>query len=218
MRKYFFTGFITLLPIALTIIIAEWLFNLFTAPLAGITEWFILHYETRLGLSLQHHDTMVLFLSRILAFIFLIILILFLGFCGRKFLNKYITSFTDRLFSRIPLVKTIYRLSHDVTKAVFSDSQKAFKKTVLVPFPHPEALAIGFVTGETPSAFKQDVKPLAELAVFVPTAPHPMSGFILLMPKNAAIPVDVSVEDAFKFLISAGVLHPGDKTPSEKQR
>ncbi len=217
MKKSFLTGFIALLPIALTIIIVEWLFNLFTAPLAGITEWFILNYETQLGLSLKHHDTLVVFLSRIFAFVFLVILIFILGFTGRKFLNKYLTRFTDRLFSHIPLVKTIYRLSHDVTKAVFSDSQKAFKSTVLVPFPHHEALAIGFVTGETPPAFRQQ-RELTELAVFVPTAPHPMSGFILLMPKNVALPVDVSIEDAFKFLISAGALHPGEHPASEEKK
>jgi uncharacterized membrane protein len=217
MKKYFFTGFITLLPIALTILIIKWLFDLFTAPLAGITEWLIIHYESQLGLSLKHHDTLVVFLSRIFAFIFLVILIFILGFCGHKFLNKYFTAFADRLFLRIPLVKTIYRLSHDVTKAVFSDSQKAFKHTVLVPFPHNESLAVGFVTGETPLAFRQESKH-TDLAVFVPTAPHPMSGFILLMPKNIALPVDVSVEDAFKFLISAGVLHPGEHASSEQKK
>jgi len=216
MKRYFFTGFITLLPVALTIIIVKWLFDLFTAPLAGLTEWMIIHYESKLGLSLKHQDMMVLFLSKVFAFIFLVILIFFLGFLGQKFLSKYFTHFTDRLFSRIPIVKTIYRLSRDVTKAIFSDSQKAFKSTVLVPFPHHEALAIGFVTGDAPASLKEE-SPLTELAVFVPTAPHPMSGFILLMPKNIALPVDVSVEDAFKFLISAGVLHPGDKTPSEKK-
>lgn len=217
MKKYFFTGFITLLPIALTIIIVEWLFNLFTAPLAGITEWFIRNYESQLGLSLKHHETLVLFLSRVFAFIFLVFLILILGFCGQKFLNKYFFGFTDRLFSRIPLVKTIYRLSHDVTKAVFSDSQKTFKSTVLVPFPHHEALAVGFVTGDTPLGFRQE-KEHTDVAVFVPTAPHPMSGFILLMPKNVPIPVDVSVEDAFKFLISAGALHPGEHPSSEEKK
>jgi len=217
MKRYFFTGFITLLPVVLTIIIVKWLFDLFTAPLAGLTEWLIIHYESELGLSLKNHDAMVLFLSKIFAFIFLVILILFLGFLGQKFLSNYFTHFMDRLFSRIPIVKTVYRLSRDVTKAIFSDSQKAFKSTVLVPFPHNESLAIGFVTGEAPASLKEE-SPLTELAVFVPTAPHPMSGFILLMPKNIALPVDVSVEDAFKFLISAGVLHPGDKIPSEEKK
>src|SRR4029078_1274286 len=117
MRKYFFTGFITLLPIALTIIIVKWLFDLFTAPLAGVTEWFILKYESSLGLSKANHDTLVLLLSRVFAFVFLVLLIFFLGVCGQKFLSKYCVRFTDRIFSRIPIVRTIYRLSHDITKA-----------------------------------------------------------------------------------------------------
>ncbi|HEY2809851.1 MAG TPA: DUF502 domain-containing protein [Rhabdochlamydiaceae bacterium] len=217
MKKYFFTGFITLLPIALTIIIVKWLFDLFTAPLAGISEWFLLKYEAELGLSLTHHDTLIMLLSRVLAFVLLVLLIFLLGFCGQKFLTKYFLNITNRIFSRIPLVRTIYRLSHDITKAVFSDTQKTFKGTVLIPFPHQDSLAIGFITGETPAIIKQ-ASPLTEIAIFVPTAPHPMSGFLLLSPRNVALSIDVSVEDAFKYLISAGVLHPGEKVPSSVQK
>jgi uncharacterized membrane protein len=209
MKKYFLTGFISLLPIALTLLIVRWLFELFTAPLAGIMEWWLLKYE------LRHHDTLVFFLSRILAFIFLVVLIFLLGFCGQKFLTKYFGQFTHRLLSRIPIIGFIYRLSYDVTKAIFSNTKKTFKQTVLLPFPHQDALAIGFITGDVPLQFQQET-PLTQLAVFMPTAPHPMSGFVLLMPKNLVRPVDVSVEDAFKFLISAGVLHPGDKMPPDK--
>jgi uncharacterized membrane protein len=214
MKKYFFTGFITLLPIALTLIIASWLFNLFTAPLAGITEAIILAYEKKLGLSLANHDTLVLFLSRIFAFILLVVLIFFLGFCGQRFLINVFLKIPERLFSHIPLVGTIFRLTKDITKAVFSENKKTFKETVLVPFPHHEALAIGFITGETPSIFNVDNKLRTDLAVFVPTAPHPMSGFVLLTPKKIVIPVDVTVEDAFKFLISCGVIHPGEPLPA----
>ncbi len=217
LKKYFFTGFITLLPIALTLIIATWLFNLFTAPVEGIVEKLILTYESNLGLSLEHRETLVIVLSKLISFLFLMLFILFLGFCGQKFLMNYFLKFTDKLFSHIPLIRTIYRLSHDITKAVFSDSKKTFKETVLIPFPHRDALAIGFVTGNTPEIFNQG--PLkTDLAVFVPTAPHPMSGFVLLTPRSITIPVDVSVEDAFKFLISAGVLHPGESLPSEQKK
>src|ERR1043165_2823261 len=127
MKKYFITGFITLLPIALTVIIVSWLFHLFTAPLAGITESILLAYEKNLGLSLEHHDKLVLFLSRVFALILLLILILLLGFCGRRFLNKFFLKIADRIFSHIPLVRTIYRLSHDITKAVFSENKKTFR-------------------------------------------------------------------------------------------
>ena len=217
MKKYFFTGFITLLPIALTIIIVSWLFHLFTAPLAGITESILLAYEKNLGLSLENHDKLVLFLSRIFALILLLILILFLGFCGRRFLINFFLKIADRIFSHIPLVRTIYRLSRDITKAVFSENKKTFKETVLIPFPNQDSLAIGLVTGETPAIFNQGGIPKTELAVFVPTAPHPMSGFVLLVQKKMVFPVDVSVEDAFKFLISCGVVHPGEHIPTKDQ-
>jgi uncharacterized membrane protein len=217
MKKYFFTGFITLLPIALTLIIISWLFSLFTAPLSGITEAMILAYEKKLGLSLANHDVLVVFLSRIFALILLLLLILFLGFCGQKFLINVFLKIPERLFAHIPLVRTIYRLSHDITKAMFSENKKTFKETVLLPFPHHDALAVGFVTGETPPIFNQKDRPHTDLAIFVPTAPHPMSGFVLLTPKKIALPVDVSVEDAFKFLISCGVIHPGEPLSEKTQ-
>ena len=88
MKKYFFTGFVTLLPLALTFVVARWLFNLFAAPLAGITESVILAYEKNLGLSLEHHDTLDFFLSQVFAFILLFLAILFLGFCGQKKFNQ----------------------------------------------------------------------------------------------------------------------------------
>ncbi len=216
MKKYFFTGFIALLPIALTFIIANWLFNLFTAPLAGVTESMIIAYEKRMGLSVEQQDLLVLFLSRVFAFVLLLLLILFLGFCGQKFLINVFLKLPQRLFSHIPLVGTIFRLSNDITKAIFQEDKKTFKETVLLPFPHHEALAIGFVTGETPEIFKGKQFP-TDLAVFVPTAPHPMSGFVLLTPKKITLPVDVPVEDAFKFLISCGVIHPGESLPSQEQ-
>jgi uncharacterized membrane protein len=218
MKKYFFTGFITLLPIALTLIIANWLFNLFTAPLAGVTEVIIQAYEKQMNLNPVQHETLVLFFSRVLALILLLLVILFLGFCGQKFLINIFLKIPERLFSHIPLVRTIFRLSNDITKAVFSENKKTFKETVLLPFPHNEALAIGFVTGQTPTIFQSQTVPHTDLAIFVPTAPHPMSGFVLLTPKKIIHPVDVSVEDAFKFLISCGVIHPGEHPPSEEKK
>ncbi|MBS0620454.1 MAG: DUF502 domain-containing protein [Verrucomicrobia bacterium] len=216
MKKYLITGFITLLPLALTIIIAIWLFNLFTDPFAGLIESLIVTYQKSLGLSVEKHVTLVNFLSRVCSLIFLFLLILFLGYCGRKFLLHYFLKFADKLFSRIPLVRTIYKLCNDLTQAILSDTAKTFKQTVLVPFPHPALHSIGFITAETPEIFRSQGQG-TDLAIFVPTAPHPMSGFVLLCPKDYATPVPVSTEDAFKFLISCGVIHPGEQIPSKKE-
>jgi len=135
MKKYFFTGFITLLPIAFTFIIASWLFNLFTAPLAGITEAIILGYEKKLGLSLANHDTLVLFLSRVFAFIVLMLLILFLGFCGQKFLINVFLKLPERLFSHIPVVSTIFRLTRTSRKLFSQKIKKPLRKQYSFLFP-----------------------------------------------------------------------------------
>jgi len=214
MKKYLFAGFITLFPIALTIIVVLWLFELFTAPFVGLAERLVLSYESQLGISLQNHEILVVFISRIVVFIFLFILILLLGFFGRKFFFKLFLRLTDKLFLRIPIIKTIYHLINEITKSVFSQDKKTFKQTVLLPFPNDNSHAIGFVTGPVPEAFKK-VSPISDLSVFVPTSPQPISGFLLLTPKKLAYPVDVSIEDAFKFLLSCGVMHPGEAPPPD---
>ena len=218
MKKYFFTGFVTLLPLALTFVIARWLFNLFTTPLAGITEALIHSYEQKLGLSLAHHETLVLFISRVLAFVLLFLFILLLGVCGQKFLISIFLKLPEKLFARVPLVRTIFRLSNEITKAVFTENKKTFKETVLIPFPHDEALTVGFVTAETPPLFKQEGFPKTDFIIFIPTAPQPTCGWVLLAPKKIVKPVDVSVEDAFKFIISCGVIHPGESLPQKDEK
>jgi len=216
MKKYLFAGFITLFPIALTIIVVLWIFELFTDPFAGLAERVVISYESQLGFSLQNHEVLVFLISRIVVFIFLFVLILLLGFFGRKFFFKLFLRLMDKLFLRIPIIKTIYHLINEITKSVFSQDKKTFKQTVLLPFPNDNSHAIGFVTGPVPEAFKK-ASPTSDLSVFVPTSPQPISGFLLITPKQFAYPVDVSIEDAFKFLLSCGVMHPGETPPSEEK-
>lgn len=207
MKKHFFTGLVALLPIALTVIIIIWLFNFFTTPFAGLTESLVLSYEQDLKLSPEHHHTLVLFLSRLLALIFLIALIFFLGFFGQKFLMKLLLNSSQLLLSKIPLVRTIFNMINDITKALLSENAKTFEQTVLLPFPQKDYHSLGFITKEAPPILKKS-HPKIEVAVFIPTAPHPISGFLLLVPRHETTPVDLSTEEAFKFLISCGTLHP----------
>jgi uncharacterized membrane protein len=217
MKKYLFAGFITLLPIALTIMIMVWLFNLLTTPFVGLVEGIVLAYEKKWGLSLANHDALVLFTSQIVVLVLLFFLILFLGLLGRKVFFNLFLRLTDRLFLHIPIVKTIYRLTGDITKMMFSQGKKTFQQTVLIPFPNENTHAVGFITGQVPEAFKK-FSQTSDLSVFVPTSPQPVSGFVLLTPKKYVHAVDVSVEDAFKFLVSCGVIHPGEHLPSEESK
>lgn len=214
MKKYFVTGFIALLPIALTILIALWLFNLFTDPLAGLMEALIISYERSRNLSPEHHHLLVLFLSRIFAFILLVAIILCLGVFGQKFLVHHFLTIGESILQKIPFVRSIFRITHDITNAVLSDDKKTFQETILVPFPTSEQYAMGFVTGTVPPCIST-CQPSAQVAIFVPTAPHPISGFLLLVPKSQLSAVNLSTEEAFKFLISCGTLQPKE-SPEEK--
>jgi uncharacterized membrane protein len=210
-KKYLATGFITLLPIALTLMIVLWLFDFFSAPFFGITEKLLL----KSGLTLENHEATVIFLSRLLALIFLILLTFLLGFFGRRFFFKTFLHITNRLFLRIPFIKLIYRVSKDVTHSVFAQEAKTFQKTILIPFPHSDVHALGFLTRDAPEICRKPGLNIEQTA-FIPTSPHPLSGYTVLSSKNTFIDVDMSVEDAFKFLLSCGAAHPGERVNDEK--
>jgi len=212
MKKYFITGLIILLPFALTLFLVAYIIDIMTGPFVGIVEDLIIAFETKRGVHLTNHDFVVLFFSRLITIAFLIVFIFFLGFCARKFLFNFLLNQANKLFSRIPVIKTVYRLTRDVTNAIFTQKEKTFKQTVLIPFPLKETHAFGLVTGEVPPSIKKILNEV-DLTVFVPTSPHPISGFLLLTPQKLSYPVDVSTEDVFKFLISCGVTEPKSSTP-----
>jgi uncharacterized membrane protein len=213
MKKDLAAGLIILLPIVLTLVIVIWLFDFMTQPFIGIVEKAVSAFETSQGVDLSHHETLVAVTSRIIILIALFILIYLLGLIARKFFFHHLIEFSKKIFAKIPLIKTIYNLAYEVTHAVFKEGEKTFKQTVLIPFPHKDTHALGLVTGEIPPALRKVVKE-AELAVFVPTSPHPISGYVLLAPRDQLIGVDITTEEVFRFLISCGVT-PLDGKKSE---
>jgi uncharacterized membrane protein len=208
MKKTLIAGFIALLPLMITCIIVIYLFDLFTSPFVDLIKNALLSYEKSAGLTLVKSATLIMLISRIIALVLLFFLILLLGWGARKFFFKFLLRLTDKIFLRIPIVKSIYRLSNQVTKATFSMDKKTFERTVLVAFPHEEAHTLAFVTGSVPDKIKK-VLNSADLTVFVPTSPHPISGYLLLLSKKRVLETDITTEEAFKFLLSCGVVHPG---------
>jgi uncharacterized membrane protein len=203
MKKYLITGLIILLPLVLTIVIIFFLIDFFTSPFVHIvSEHIFSHVALPEGLAL--------FISRILAFFLLCIFILLLGMVARWFVIKNIISGTSSLLSKIPLIKTIYKVSRDVIAALFSlDGKKAFKYPVLIPFPERPTFALGFQAGEVAEEIKKTVKePL--VTVFAPTAPHPITGFLFLIPERDVSKLDMTNEEAVKYLVSCGLIHSNE--------
>lgn len=127
---------------------------------------------------------------------------------AQHFLFKSLANITNYILFRIPVVNTIYKTSRDILSALFSaDGKQGFKETVSIPFPYPPHLGIGLSSGKAPIECEEKIgEPLTP--VFLPTAPHPISGFLFLVPANDVQSLDMTKEDMVKFLLSCGAVHP----------
>lgn len=206
MKKHFITGLIILLPLALTIVVISFFFNLLTDPFLGISEaiWSYFHFFEN-GFWIFSADQMRQYVAKLLIAIILVLFTAALGALARWFLVRYFLRLWDFILHRIPIVRSIYKTSQDVISTIFASKANSFKQVVLVPFPSPGSYSIGLVT-------KEDLPPLlpnsttSVVAIFVPTTPNPTSGFLMLFPEETLIYLDMTVEDAFKYVISCGAV------------
>ena len=212
MRKYFFAGLVIFLPIALTIVVIIFLFDFFTTPFVPLVQQLVDRLQPYLPVIISHD--LHTFLARLLALVMMIISVFLLGFVTRWFLIRHPLKWLNALMERIPFMKTVFKVTRDVSAALFAEGKgKAFQRPVLVPFPYPPSYSIAFISGEVPEECQRNVTtPL--VPVFAPTAPHPISGFLFLVSKDLVREVNMTNEDAVKFLVSCGVIIPSKEGKS----
>jgi uncharacterized membrane protein len=205
-KKYLLTGLVILLPSALTLIVIIFLFNFFTTPLVNVIKPLIMIVEERSGFILP--EWTLPFFARVFSLIFLAVFIFLLGVITQLFLVKTVIGWMNLLINKIPFIKTVYQVSVDIFSALFSlEGKKAFKYPVMIPFPSLPNYAIGFVSGEIAKEIQEKMKePL--VPVFSPTAPHPISGFLFLIPEKDVKKIDMNNEAIVKFLFSCGTVLP----------
>ena len=205
-KKYLLTGIVILLPVALTLVVIIFLFDFFTAPFVTILNPLIHLVETQLPFPVPHW--FVLFLARVFSLVFLCLFILFLGFVTQWLLIKNLFGLGNKIMSRIPIIKTIYKVAHEIFSALFdTEGKKAFQEAVMGPFPLKGSYCMGFRAGEVADECREKI-PVPVASVFVPTAPHPISGFLVLVPEGDVKAVDLTNEEALKFLVSSGMIVP----------
>jgi len=212
MKKYILTGLIILLPITVTIWIGMFLFELFTTPFVGLVRFAIEQYLP----NFAYHDWL-LFFSRVIVLILLVMIIFLLGFLGQRFFFNWLLGTADRMMRKIPILRTVYKLTTDVTKSLLSPSSNPFKKTVLLKFPNDKATAYGFLTGDVPkevSELEGHQDPMK--SVFLPTSPHPISGFMLMYKQKDLEEIDISIENVFKILVSCGLYDPSEQKKGDQ--
>jgi uncharacterized membrane protein len=126
--------------------------------------------------------------------------------------GRSLVNFSERMVDRIPVVKGIYMLFKQVSDTVFNRDRGAFRQVVLIEYPRKGIWSVAFVTGVT-SGEVQKVTAKKLVNIFVPTTPNPTSGFYILVPEEDIIPLSMTVEEAFKLIISGGMVTPPIRNP-----
>jgi uncharacterized membrane protein len=190
LRNYFITGIVVLIPIGFTLYLSRFLINISTKLVpAGLNPNNYIPYAIP-GIEI----------------LLTIIFITIVGGLSLSFLGKKILQIVDNLFKRIPILRTIYSAIVQMTDS-FRNQEGSKKSVVLVEYPRKGSWAVGFATKENKGELKD--KTNKELInVFVPTTPNPTSGFLLMFPKEDVIYLDMSFEEASKFIVSAGTSNP----------
>jgi uncharacterized membrane protein len=217
MKKYFVTGLVILLPLALTIAIVLWVFNLLTEPFVGAMQGIFSHYNLlQDGFLFLKASQIQQILSQIIILALLFSFTVFLGTIARLFFFSYLINTWNYLINRIPLIRSIYKTCQDVINTIFTSNNNSFKQVVMVPFPNATTYTIGLVTRDDIPPFKTGSSE-NHIAVFVPTTPNPTSGFLVMFKQSDLIYLDMPVENAFKYIISCGVISTPFKNISKEE-
>ena len=194
MKRYFITGLLIWAPLGITIWVLSFILGMMDQSIMLLpTQW---QPRNLLGFHLPGLGAL------------LTLLIVFLtGLLTANFIGQRLVRWWEALLQRIPVVRSIYQSVKQISDTVFSPSGQAFRQAVLVQYPRPDSWTIGFLTG-TPGGEIVDHLGDTMVSLYVPTTPNPTSGFFLMVPRTDVIELDMSVEDALKYLISMGVVAP----------
>ncbi len=202
MKKYFITGLLVLVPLFITVWVISSLIGMMDQSLLLLPEnW---RPKAQLGLEIPGLGAL------------LTMLIIFVtGLIATNFFGKRLILLWEAILARVPVVKSIYASVKQVSDTLFSDSGNAFRQAVLVQFPRQGAWTIAFVTGK-PGGDVANHLPGDYVSVYVPTTPNPTGGYFLMMQRTEVIELDMSVDEALKYIISMGVVAPPDKFKSQQ--
>ncbi len=191
LQRVFIAGILALLPLVVTLYLLYFLFTTLDNFLGNFLE-------ALAGRELPGAG-----------FLLSILLVLLAGSLTTNLLGNKLLSIGEKLIQRIPLAKGIYSSTKQIVDAFSSREKDAFKKVVLLEYPRPGLYALGFVTGSAQGEIQKKTRENL-IYVFVPTTPNPTSGMLLMVPEQDLLPLDMSVEDGLKVLISGGIAAPKD--------
>ena len=195
LRTYFLTGVVVLIPIGITVYLTVLIMSISPSLIPAS-----INPNKYLPFNIPGLEFLIAF-----------IIITFAGMVSLTFIGKTLLNFGQRILNKIPILRTIYNGLGQLTKN-FTSSDNKSKKIVLLEYPRKGIWSVGFATGDNKGEISKKAGRGKQLInVFVPTTPNPTSGFLLMVPKEDLIFLDMSFEEASKFIMSAGSINPRSK-------
>lgn len=201
-RKYLLAGFFSLLPLVVTI----WLLKVIFAGLVDLSRGPLTWLSQRMGLPVPPYWELAL-LSAVVTLLLLFLVGLLVG----NILGRQLLAWVDELMLHVPVVKGIYGATKQLMGAIQNGQGGSFKEVVLVEWPHQGSQTLAFVARRDCSWAVPGGENL--VAVYIPTAPNPTSGYVVMLPSDRIRPVDMSPEQALTWAVSGGVVIPGGARP-----
>jgi len=194
MKKYLIAGLLIWIPLVITLWVLLLIFDTLDQSLLLLPDtWRTEHW---LGVHIPG-----------LGAILTIAIVFGTGILARNFFGAQLVDLWNDILARIPVVNSIYSSVKQISDTVFSSSGQAFRKALLVEWPHPGMWTIAFLTG-APGGDVARHLPADCISVYVPTTPNPTGGYFVIVPRSAAIELEMSVDQALKYIISMGVVPP----------
>lgn len=194
-RRYFITGLLVWVPIIITI----WVLSVLVGTMDQTLLLLPLEYRTESWLGV-HVPGMGVILT--------VLVVFFTGVLAANIIGQRLVRIWERVLARIPVVNSIYNGVKQVSDTLFSPNGQAFRKALLVQWPSPGMWTIAFLTG-TPGGDVVNHLPGDYLSIYVPTTPNPTGGYFVMVARSAVIELDMSVDEALKYIVSMGVVSPG---------
>jgi uncharacterized membrane protein len=194
LRRYFVAGLLVWIPLGITLWVLKLLVDVMDQSLLLLPARF--QTEAMFGFHVPG-----------LGIVLTVTIVLLTGALAANFFGRQLLLLGHNILQRIPIVRSIYGGVKQISDTLFSPEGKAFRRAVLVRYPHQEAWTVALVTG-SPEHEVADILGREQIAVFVPTTPNITAGFFLILPRSETIELDMTVDEALKYIISMGVAEP----------
>lgn len=199
MRRHFIAGVLVTAPLAITLFLS----------------WKIISYiDTRASHLIPakyHPESYLPFNIPGTGLVIMTVIFILIGAFAAGFMGRVLVSFSERILDRVPIVRSVYSAIKQIAQSVLAQDSKAFTEVVLLEYPMKDKWAMGFISGRTEGEVQHKTKG-GVVSVFVPTTPNPTSGFLLFIPEKDLIPLDMTVEEGIKMVVSSGIVVPPYKT------